>query len=189
MIKNRTRTLIATAIALLAFPLVAYSQGGFGGRSGHGMSAGHPFGAGHGSSMEHFEPGEHIERILEHLGERLELTEAQGQELRSMLDAHRLENEPRWEEFKTATHTFHETMMSETFDETAVRDAARARAAITEELAVSHASLMAQSRTVLTPEQIETLEGLHGERTERRQSRRMHRRWHRRGQGSDATTE
>lgn len=174
MTTPRRNVLIAGAIALLTLPLLAFAGGGLGPGFGHaGLGLG---GLGHGG-FGHGD-GDHAmlaARILDHLGERLELTDAQTDELSALLEDHRLENEPRWAEMKSASEALHAAMMSETFDEGAVRVAVREAAAVSEELAVSHASLMAEARTVFTPEQIEELQAMHDERGERRHRRMMHR--------------
>jgi Spy/CpxP family protein refolding chaperone len=128
-------------IALLGAPTLA---GAF---PGHG-----PRGHGHGE-MHGFMGG--------FLAEDLELSDAQREEISGIMDAAREEGAPLWEQMEASRQALKDATTAEPFDENAVRAAAAQMGAVTAEMAIHRAGVLAQVRSVLTPEQQARADELH----------------------------
>ncbi len=103
---------------------------------------------------------------------RLDLTEAQREKIRAILDAIR----PKLETERQALRELRRRAMASdpaSFDEAAVRALARERARHREEIAVTVARARADIFQVLTPEQRERLEAWRAARAERRRRMRQ----------------
>ena len=131
----RRRVLFA-AVALLAIaPLMVQAAPGL-----HGHAAGH--GAGEDA------------RMLEHIMDRLELTEDQIQQVHGLVEPHQASFEVMHEQMVAARDTMVNAIHAETLDETAIRDAAAAKGEIDAELGVARATLLQEIRSVLTADQL-----------------------------------
>jgi Spy/CpxP family protein refolding chaperone len=97
-------------------------------------------------------------RFLRHL----DLTETQKTEIRAILDNHR--NDPAVQTLRDnlqeARRALRDAVRSETFDESAVRNAHQTAANHAEEMAVHRAKVFGEISAVLTPEQREQLKSL-----------------------------
>jgi len=82
----------------------------------------------------------------------LNLTDAQKTQIKTITDSFRESEKALHDQLRTL-HESEPDPMSGTFDETAVRAAAEARAKIQIELEVSHAKMMSQIAAILTAEQ------------------------------------
>jgi len=167
------RILILCATALLCVPLLAIAGGGL---MGHGFS--------------HRGPDRHdfqaiANRMLDHLAVRLDLTEGQTSELRALVEEHHLQKADQADLMRQAGGDLIRTIVEEPFDELEVRAAVQQAATIAEELAVAHAELFAEARTILTPEQIEELQKMHAEGGPRHHRKLM--RWLHRDESATST--
>ena len=93
--------------------------------------------------------------LLDHLAEKLELSEGQVAEIEALRESHREEMEPLMEKARAARHAVGDLMRSEAFDEETVRSAARQAADIHVEMTVLRARHHSELKSVLTPEQQE----------------------------------
>ena len=87
----------------------------------------------------------------------LDLTEAQKHEIALELKKNREDNKARFEAMREAMEGLREAMSKEVFDEAGVREAYQAVAAAGEEIALQKAKITAELKSLLTPEQRETL--------------------------------
>jgi periplasmic protein CpxP/Spy len=108
------------------------------------------------------------------LAERLNLTDAQKQQMRQIAERHR-ESTKALREQAHAARGQRGAAFDGTFNEAEVRAAAQARANARVELEVAHARMMSEMFAVLTPEQKVQLAALRQEREQRRQERRQRR--------------
>jgi Spy/CpxP family protein refolding chaperone len=149
MMQRQRLTITICALALMAAAVPALAQGrGDRHRRGPGGMDGHR---------------------LEHLAQRLELSDAQREELKEAF-ASRLEvgAEARRAIFE-ARRALEAQIHADAFDEQAIRDAARELAALEADAAVERARRAEQMRQILTPEQFAELEEM---REDRKQSGR-----------------
>ncbi len=132
--------IFAATFMLMAFFLAAM----------HGQS----FGAGHhhrgegGPGMD----GQFLKAI-----HRLQLTEAQKHDIAVILKQHREQSRTLLQQMFDARKKLFETVSADTFDENAVRQAARQVAGNEEEMAVLRAEISSEIKKVLTPEQLDKL--------------------------------
>ncbi|HEY0077235.1 MAG TPA: Spy/CpxP family protein refolding chaperone [Pyrinomonadaceae bacterium] len=114
--------------------------------------------------------------FLGRFGERLNLTDAQKEQLRQIAtryhESFRAQREQRRGERRGGGF---DPLAGGTFDEAAVRAAAQARAAAHVEREVAHARMMYEMYNVLTPEQKAQLAAERQQREQRRQERRRQR--------------
>ena len=102
------------------------------------------------------------------LAQKLELSEEQKTQIEAMHGEHRDEIEPLVAEVREARQSVGDLMMSEAFDEEALRAAAQLAADVHVELTVIRARHRNELKSVLTAEQLERLAELRDERRERR---------------------
>ncbi|MFW6239280.1 MAG: Spy/CpxP family protein refolding chaperone, partial [Thermodesulfobacteriota bacterium] len=97
-------------------------------------------------------------RFLRHL----DLTETQKTEIRTILDTHRSDEavQDLRNNLQNARQAARDAVRSETFDESAVRNAHKTAAGYAEEMAVHRAKVYSEINAVLTPEQREQLKSL-----------------------------
>lgn len=134
-------------LLLAALPVAAFAAGhgpGFGPGKGHGPHGG--FGAGH---------------MAEHLAERLDLSQAQRDQIRTIHEGYREQADLLMETVKTARQDLGDRIHAELFDEAAIREAAGRLAAAEADLAVLRARIVSDLRQVLTPEQAAEARELH----------------------------
>lgn len=108
------------------------------------------------------------------LFEQLNLTEDQQAEIASIRESYRSLFDEQFQAVKAARDALRQAIEAEQFDETAIRQAAKQKAAAEEELAVLQGSMRSEIRSVLTAEQIEQMEALQSQaRTAARATRRF----------------
>jgi Spy/CpxP family protein refolding chaperone len=91
---------------------------------------------------------------------RLDLTDAQRAQVRSLTDTHRAATEPVLERARTARQALHAAVTASTVDEGAIRARSAELASAEADLAVARARLQADITKILTPEQRAELDGL-----------------------------
>jgi Spy/CpxP family protein refolding chaperone len=149
------RLLMAT-VTMVAISGTAYAM------PGHGMHGMGGPGAGF---------GEGVLRLLV----KLDLTDSQKHEAALTLAKYRDEGEANRGALRKAMEELRETSEADVFDEDAVRKAFEGVAAAGEEMAVHGAKLVAELRSILTPEQKAMLEERKAHRQEKRRGRKEHR--------------
>lgn len=123
---------LALATAVAATPVPAQSHH----RRHHGPA---PMGAGR----------THLHQMFD----QLDLTDAQRDEIRSLVMQHHEANQGRIEQLQQARLALFDRVHAETLDESAIRDAYAAVSASAADLSVARAALLQQIRRTLTPEQ------------------------------------
>ena len=101
-----------------------------------------------------------LERVLERVGDRLEISDGQREQIRAMVEQRREVLREDVEAVLTARRDLFAAIHGESFDEAAIRAAAAVVGAAQADLAVERARLVQEIRGVLTPEQLERVEGL-----------------------------
>ena len=91
--------------------------------------------------------------------EDLDLSEEQKVQVEAIIDKYEDDKDSLLESLKEAREKVSEVIFAEEFNEAAVRAAIGEVSPIMEELVVLHAKIIAELRTVLTPEQIGYLKG------------------------------
>lgn len=107
----------------------------------------------------------------ERLIEKLDLTAEQSQAVEAAFQAQRQTWEANRPRMEAARETLEQRIHAETMDESAIREAASAVAALEAERALDRAKLHQVLRGILTPEQMARLRELHEERRERIEER------------------
>ena len=158
MIKNRNKLFAPSAIAAIALlmsgALWAQPRGGAGRFGPPAAGPGPPLAA----------------RLLAGpVGDRLELSDEQREQIRGVLGAHREANAPWHQDLRNLSAELEKAVEAEPLDEEAVRALARQVADIRVELAVSRARVAREVREVLTPDQRETLGEMRSQMKERRE--------------------
>lgn len=105
------------------------------------------------------------------LADELEVTDAQHEQIRGILEQHRAEGQQLGERLHKAMQAQMAAVSSETFDENAIRAAASEVAAAQVEMAVLHGRVHAVVYQVLTPEQQAKARDLKSKREARMQER------------------
>ena len=160
---------LAAGIALTGVVGVARQQDSTQGPGVGKSRAEHPFGHGKGGRGRRgggFFGGR--------LAERLNLTDAQREQMRQIAERYRATFQAQRERRGEAGRAF-DPLAGGTFDEAAVRAAAQARAAARVEHEVARARMMHEMYNVLTPEQKAQLQTLRQQREQRRQEFRSRR--------------
>jgi protein CpxP len=136
------KRLVTGSIAALVLALVATVSVAAGGRQGHGPRG---FGGGMG-----FGPGLPPLRML---AVALDLTEAQQEQARAILDAHKTELQQLGERSRTAREQVRAAVEAPALNEAAIRAAVDAASKVQADGAVLHAKIRQEVFNVLTPEQ------------------------------------
>jgi Spy/CpxP family protein refolding chaperone len=110
------------------------------------------------------------------IADDLDLSDAQREEIHGIFEAARFEGEPLWAAVNESRGQLMEASAAEPFSEADVRAAATRLGNAEAEIAIHRARVMAQVRTVLTPEQRERAQELMQRMRERRQDSREERR-------------
>lgn len=178
-ISNRSLKWIAVgtaAVLVIALvPAIAVSQG-WGGH-GRGHSFGKGMGRGHGGHG-----------MMGRLMHELDLTEEQQAQIKGIMKSNREAMKADREAMREAKQKVRELGRADEFNEQAIREAARAAAALGEELAVKRARLHHEIMQVLSEEQRAKAQELREQRKERMRER-MESRLERMGDRQDLTTE
>jgi len=96
---------------------------------------------------------------MERLIEDLDLSDEQKEQVEAIVERHKDDKDNLVEGMKEARDELQEVIFAEEFNEAAVRQASQQVSAIMEKLAVLHAKIIAELRTVLSSEQIGYLKG------------------------------
>jgi Spy/CpxP family protein refolding chaperone len=120
-------------------------------------------------------PGAHFGQGLLRALLNLDLTDAQKHEAALILSKYRDDGQARRDALRTAVEELRGTAEADPFDEEAIRAAFKGVSGAGEEMAVHGAKLVAELKSILTPEQKESLEEYRAARHERRKGRRGNR--------------
>jgi Spy/CpxP family protein refolding chaperone len=104
--------------------------------------------------------------------QRLDLSSEQQDRIRGMVEAARPQLQALRGQLRDGRQTFREAHPPTDFDEAAIRAHVAAQSGVMADLAVLGAKLRADVLAVLTPEQLEQLEGMRAKRQEWRKMRR-----------------
>jgi Spy/CpxP family protein refolding chaperone len=105
--------------------------------------------------------GEHHGRMMEHVMERLELTEGQRAEAEALMTERHDGMRARVDQMRKARADLADAIHAAEFDETAIRDAAAAVATLEADLAVARGLANQQFRKILTQDQQAKLDEMH----------------------------
>jgi protein CpxP len=106
---------------------------------------------------------------------QLELTDAQRDQVRSIMQGHQEEFRALGDRMRTARKAQHEAVTAESFNEAAVRSASATVAEVEADAAVLRARVHQEVWAVLTPEQKEKAKAFQAQREERMEQRRERR--------------
>lgn len=151
--KARNTTLIITAATLIAASGLLFAQQGPGGGTCDGEGP-HGPGGFHGGPAAGG-PGHGLLRMLPRLAERLELSDAQQDQIHAIVDAQKPAMESLRDEAKAARDAFHDTYDFGDYDEAAFRTFFESQAQLHIEMQLLGAETISQVWAVLTPEQQE----------------------------------
>jgi len=118
---------------------------------------------------------------LRMLGRRLDLTDPQKDQIKTILQSHRDEWKTLADRAADARAALDAAVTADTVDEAAIRDKSAALAAVNADMAVARARTRAELVQVLTPDQQAKLKALQAQREQRRQQ--MRQRFEQQGQG------
>lgn len=153
-------------------------QGGFGGPGGRGGPFGRG-GRGPGGPGMPGRPGGPMGGPGDVLGPmmlgRLDLSDAQREQVRTIVESHRDELRELGERGMHARQALEAAVMANVFDEAAIRAAAAEVGVVEADMAVARARISAEVHQVLTAEQQAKLEQLRAQMRERMESRRQRR--------------
>src|SRR6266702_7088534 len=110
--------------------------------------------------------------ILRMLGPRLNLTDAQREQLKSIADAHKDEWKALGDRARAAHEALSDAVMADTLDEAAIRARAADVAAVDADIAVASAHARAEAWQILTPEQQAQAKQFHTDMKNRMRERR-----------------
>ena len=150
--KKTSGVIAIVGALLLVMAMVAFSQGPQGPRGGsfHGEHGGPPHDG------------------LGPMARDLNLTDEQKAQIKKITDSFAESTKALHEQLRTLHESQPDPLSGAAFDEAAVRSAAEARAKIEVELEVTHARIMSQIFSLLTPEQKAKLAAKHQEFEQRR---------------------
>ena len=103
---------------------------------------------------------------------RLDLTEAQRDQIKSIIDSHRNDLRSLGERLGTARRAMEAAISADAFDEATVRTRAADLAAVEADMAVMRARIRGQVVQILTGEQLSALKDLQGQTNHRHDNRR-----------------
>lgn len=129
-------SILALTLAAIPASLLARPQGpGFGGGHGPGWSEGGG-------------------RMLERIADRLELSDQQREQIRAVHEVYHEDVEALVNVMRVARGDLQDRIVTDSFDEVAIREASSRVAAVSADLAVVRARIHSDVRQILTPEQI-----------------------------------
>jgi periplasmic protein CpxP/Spy len=111
------------------------------------------------------------EMMLDRLTEKLDLSDQQRQDLAGIFASHKEAMRATFAKMKDARDALDQAIHADTFDETAIRDASAAVAAVEANGAVERGKLFQQVKGILTPEQLQKFEEMRQNRKERMHDR------------------
>jgi len=172
--------MVAAAVVMAAIGVVVSAQMGPRHGMGAGQGSGGPGGAGMmgpGPGMRGGPGGGPFGMIGPEL-RMLDLTDAQHQQVRAILDSHKDELKAIGDRMQTARQALYDAITADAVDETAIRTKAADVALVDADAAVLHAKMHAAVFAVLTPEQQQKAKELRGTRENRMKGGREHIRQH-----------
>ena len=101
----------------------------------------------------------------------LDLSDAQKEQVKSIMDSHKTEFQALGEKMRQAHAAFAQTTQGETIDEAAVRAKSTAIASVMADEAILRAKVRAEVQAILTPEQLEQLKTRQEQRGNRQRPR------------------
>lgn len=157
----RTIILTITAAALLAAPATVFAQQGPGDCDGTGPH-GRMGGPGGGGAFGGFggQGGHHLLRVLDRVGDRIGLTDAQRTEIQAIVDAGKPGLDALRDQARAERETFRDSHEIGDFDEATFRAHFESQARLHVEMQLIGASMMSQAWAVLTPAQQQELQDL-----------------------------
>ena len=99
-----------------------------------------------------------------------DLSDAQREQVRAILERHDVETRPLWEQQRTAQFALEDSIAANPIDEGAIRQKSAELGSVNAELAVNRARVNAEVMTLLTPEQQQELQQNRARIRERRES-------------------
>jgi len=156
--------MVAVAVVMAAIGVVVSAQMGPRRGMGTGQGPGGPGGAGMmgpGPGMRGGPGGGPFGMMGPEL-RMLDLTDAQHQQVRAVLDSHKDELRAIGDRMQTARKALHDAITADAVDETAIRTKAAEVALVDADAAVLHAKMHAAVFAVLTPEQQQKAKELRG---------------------------
>jgi len=157
--------MVGAAVVMAAIGVVVSAQMGPRRGMGAGQGPGGPGGAGMmgpGPGMRGGGPGGGPFGMIGPELRMLDLTDAQHQQVRAILDSHKDELKATGDRMQTARKTLHDAITADVVDETAIRTKAADVALVDADAAVLHAKMHAAVFAVLTPEQQQKAKELRG---------------------------
>jgi Spy/CpxP family protein refolding chaperone len=106
-----------------------------------------PFGPGF-SNARHGGPLDRLETLL-----ALKLTDAQQERMSSIIASYQDQRKSLWTQMREARRNIREVLNAPSFDEKKAREAYQSASVIREEIFISRAKMIAELKSVLTPEQ------------------------------------
>lgn len=157
----RTIILTITAAALLAAPATVFAQQGPGDCDGTGPH-GRMGGPGGGGGLGGFggQGGHHLLRMLDRVGDRIGLTDAQRTQIEAIVDAGKPGLDVLRDQARAERETFRDSHEIGDFDEATFRAHFESQAQLHVEMQLIGASMMSQAWAVLTPEQQQEFQDL-----------------------------
>jgi protein CpxP len=161
MIKTAAVTAFVAAVAVAAYTTVEGQgrRGGFGGPPPMGGPG--PMGGGRGGPLGELRA--------------LDLTDAQRQQVKEVMDQHRNATQPLHDKAMTVRQALREAIEADTIDDNTIRQRSAAVAAVDADLAVAEAHLHQSVMAVLTAEQQQKLRELRAQAQERMKARQQNR--------------
>ena len=87
----------------------------------------------------------------------LKLTDAQQERMSSIIASYQEQRKNLWTQMREARRNIREVLNATSFDEAKARDAYQSASVIREEMFISRAKMIAEMKSVLTPEQLNQL--------------------------------
>jgi Spy/CpxP family protein refolding chaperone len=137
--KMKSRNAVTMILALFMVFALSYS------------AQARPFGPGF-SNGRHGGPLDRLQTML-----ALKLTDVQQERMSSIIASYQDQRKNLWTQMREARQNIREVLNATSFDETKARDAYRSASVIREEMFISRAKMMAELKSVLTPDQISQL--------------------------------
>ena len=173
--------MVAAAVVMAGIGVVVSAQMGPRHEMGAGQGPGGPGGAGMmgpGPGMRGGGPGGGPFGMIGPELRMLDLSDAQHQQVRAILDSHKDELKAIGDRMQTARKALQDAITADAVDETAIRTKAADVALVDADAAVLHAKMHAAVFALLTPEQQQKAKELRGTRENRMKGGREHIRQH-----------
>jgi Spy/CpxP family protein refolding chaperone len=137
--KMKSRTALTVILALFMVFALAYS------------AQAKPYGPGFSNGR----PGGALDRLQSLLA--LKLTDAQQERMSSIIASYQDQRRNLWTQMRETRRNIREVLNATSFDEAKAREAYQSASVVREEMFISRAKMMAELKSVLTPEQLNQL--------------------------------